>query len=140
MLQNESVNDWLKLVKTNSAHTMQSIAEKRLNPNHYHLSPEAKKRLVWLHVLYYDQRGNVSSAARKIGISRPWISHLKQLFERNQKNPRCLEPQSRVPNDCTNRIRIPKTTADLIIKIRDDSLNAWGKEKIAWALQRDYQI
>ena len=30
MLQNESVNDWLKLVKTNSTNIMQTLAEKRL--------------------------------------------------------------------------------------------------------------
>lgn len=140
MLQNDSVNDWLNLVKTNSANIMKSLAEKRLNPNNYHLSQEAKKRLVWLHILYYDQRGNVSAAARKAGISRPWISHLKQIFEYNRKDPRCLEPESRAPNSCVNRIRIPKTTEDLIIKIRDDSLNVWGKEKIARVLKRDYGI
>lgn len=140
MLQNDSVNDWLNLVKTNSANIMKSLAEKRLNPNNYHLSQEAKKRLVWLHILYYDQRGNVSAAARKAGISRPWISHLKQIFEYSRKDPRCLEPESRAPNSCVNRIRIPKTTEDLIIKIRDDSLNVWGKEKIARVLKRDYGI
>ena len=131
MLQNESINDWLKEVKTNSANIMKTLAEKRLNPNNYHLSSKAKKRLVWLHILYYDKRGNVSMAARKAGISRPWMSHLKQIFEHNRKDPRCLEPNARAPSDCTNRIRIPKTTEDLIIKIRDDSLNAWGKEKIS---------
>ncbi len=140
MLQNESINDWLKEVKTNSANIMKTLAEKRLNPNNYHLSPEAKKRLVWLHILYYDKRGNVSAAAGKAGISRQWMSHLKQIFERNRKNPQCLEPKSRAPNDCTNRERIPEETEDLIIKIRDDSLNAWGKEKIAKALKRDYGI
>lgn len=140
MLQNESINDWLNLVKTNSANIMKSLAEKRLNSNNYHLSPEAKKRLVWLHILYYDQRGNVSAAARRAGISRPWMSHLKQMFERNRKDPRCLEPESRAPNSYANRIRIPKTIEDLIIKIRDDSLNVWGKEKIAWVLKRDYGI
>jgi len=140
MLQNESINDWLKEVKTNSANIMKSLAEKRLNPNNYHLSPEAKKRLVWLHILYYDQQGNVSAAARKAGISRPWMSHLKQTFEHNHKDPRCLEPKSRAPNNCTNRIRIPKEIEDLIIKIRDGSLNTWGKEKIARVLKRDYGI
>jgi hypothetical protein len=119
---------------------MQTLAEKRLNPNNYHLSAEAKKRLVWLHILYYDQRGNISASARKAGISRPWMSHLKQMFEHNNRNPRCLEPESRAPNDRTNRVRIPKSTEDLIIKIRDDSLNVWGKEKIARVLKRDYKV
>ena len=140
MLQNESVNDWLNVVKTNSANIMKSLAEKRLNPNNYHLSLEAKKRLVWMHILYYDQRGNVSAAARKAGISRIWMSHLKQVFEHNHKDPRCLEPESRAPNSTSNRNRISRDAEKLIIKIRDDSLNAWGKEKIAWVMKRDYGI
>ena len=140
MLQNESVSGWLELVKTNSTNTMQSLAETKLNPNHYHLSEDAKKRLRWLYILYYDQRGNVSAAARKAGISRPWMSHLKQLFEQNRKDPRCLEPESRAPDDCRNRKRIPKETEKLILKIRDESLNSWGKEKIARAMFRDYKI
>ncbi len=140
MLQNESIGGWLKLVKTNSTNIMQTIAEKRLNPNNYHLSQDAKKRLRWMYLLYYDQKGNVSAAARKAGLSRPWLSHLKQVFEHNRKDPRCLEPESRAPNRTENRNRIPKETEKLIIKIRDDSLNSWGKEKIAWVLNRDYGI
>ena len=140
MLQNDSVGGWLELVKTNSTNIMQSLAETRLNPNHYRLSEDAKKHLRWLYLLYYDQRGNVSSAARKAGISRPWMSHLKQTFEHNNKDPRCLEPKSRAPDDCGNRKRIPKETENLIIKIRDESLNSWGKEKISWVMKRDYKI
>ena len=130
----------MELVKTNSTNIMQSLAETRLNPNNYHLSQEAKKRLRWLYLLYYDQRGNVSAAARKAGISRPWMSHLKQIFEQNRKDPRCLEPESRAPNNTDNRNRISEETEKLIIKIRDDSLNSWGKEKIAWVMNRDYKI
>lgn len=140
MLQNESVNDWLKLVKTNSTNIMQSLAETRLNLNNYHLSQDAKKRLRWLYLLYCDQGGNVSSAAKKAGISRMWMSHLKQIFERSNKDPRCLEPQSRAPDNTENRNRISKEAEKLIIKIRDDSLNCWGKEKISWVLERDYKI
>ena len=140
ILQNESVGGWLELVKTNSTNIMQSLAETRLNPNHYHLSEDAKKRLRWLHILYYDQRGNVSAAARKAGISRPWMSHLKKIFEQNRKDPRCLEPESRAPENTEKRNRIPKETEYLIIKIRDESLNSWGKEKIAVAMWRDYKV
>ena len=140
MLQNESVRGWMELVKTNSTNTMQSVAETRLNPNHYHLSENAKKRLRWMYLLYYDQRGNVSAAARKAGISRMWMSHLKQVFEHSNKDPRCLEPESRAPGNTDNRNRIPKETENLIIKIRDESLNTWGKEKIAVAMFRDYKI
>jgi len=130
----------MELVKTNSTNIMQSLAETKLNTSNYHLSSDAKKRLRWLYLLYYDQRGNVSQAARKAGISRPWLSHLKQIFEHNRKDPRCLEPESRAPGNTENRNRISKEAERLIIKIRDDSLNSWGKEKIAVALFRDYKI
>lgn len=140
MLQNESVNDWLKLVKTNSTNIMQILAEKKLNPNNYHLSQDAKKRLRWLYVLYHDQKRNVSQASRKVGISRQWLSSLKQTFERNNKDPRCLEPGSRAPHNTKNRISIPKETENLIIKIRDDSLNVWGKKKISETMRIENKI
>lgn len=140
MLQNDSVRSWMELVKTNSTNTMQSLAETKLNPYHYHLSEDAKKRLRWLYILYHDQKRNVSTAAMKAGISRPWMSHLKQLFEHNNKDPRCLEPESRAPGNTNNRDRIPKETEELIIRIRDGSLNSWGKEKIAVVMLRDYNI
>jgi len=130
----------MELVKTNSTNIMQSLAETKLNPYHYHLSQDAKRRLRWLYLLYYDQRGNVSSAARKAGISRPWLSHLKQMFEHGNKDPRCLEPESRAPGNTDKRNRISKETENLIIKIRDDSLGSWGKEKISWVMKRDYKI
>lgn len=140
MLQNESVDDWLRLVKTNSTNIMQTLAEKRLNPNHYHLSPEAKKRLRWLYLLYYENKGNISAAARKAGLSRQWLSHLKQVFENNNRNPRALEPKSKAPDNTSSRVRISENAERLIIEIRDESLNCWGKEKIAFALKRDYGI
>lgn len=140
MLQNESVGGWLELVKTNSVNTMQMLAEKLLNPNNYHLSLDAKKHLRWLYILYHDQKGNVSAAARKAGISRPWMSHLKQTFEHSNKDPRCLEPESRAPLNTENRTTIPKKTENLILKIRDDSLNVWGKKKISEELRITYKI
>lgn len=140
MLQNESVNAWLKLIKTNSANIMQTIAEKRLNPNHYHLSPEAKKRLGWMYLLFFEHHGNVSKTARKIGLSRQWLSKLKQTFENNYRDPRSLEPKSKAPRDISNRQRIPKETEALILKIRDESFNSWGKTKIARVMKRDYGV
>ncbi len=139
-LQNESVGGWLELIKTNSTNIMQTLSEKKLNPNNYHLSEDAKKRLRWLYVLYHDKKGNVSQAARKAGVSRQWLSGLKNIFERNSKDPRCLEPESRAPKDASNRSRVSDETERLIIKIRDDSQNCWGKEKIARALKRDHDI
>ena len=140
MLQNKSINDWLKLVKSNSINFMNTLAEKKLNPNNYYLSTEAKKRLRWMYILYYEEDCNVSKSARKIGLSRQWLSHLKQIFERHNKDPRSLEPESKAPNNTSNRIRITKTTEKLIIKIRDESLNCLGKKKIASVLKRDYGI
>ncbi len=140
MLQNESVNDWLNLVKTNSTNIMQILAEKKLNPNNYHLTECAKKHLRWLYILYHDQEENISAAARKIGVSRQWLSELKQKFEHNNKDPRCLEPESRAPHNTDNRIPIPKETENLILKIRDDSLNVWGKKKISEELRITYKI
>lgn len=119
---------------------MQTIAEKRLNPNNYHLSQEAKKRLRWLYVLYDEQHGNISKAARKIGLSRQWLSHLKQVFERNNKDPRSLEPESKAPHDTSRRNRISEDIEELILKVRDESFNSWGKKKIAVVLKRDYRI
>jgi len=140
MLQNDSVRGWMELVKTNSANIMQTLAEKQLNPNHYHLSEDAKKHLQWLYILYHDQKGNISATARKAGISRPWMSHLKQLFEQNRKDPRCLEPKSRAPISTENRTCISKENEKLIIRIRDDSLNVWGKKKISEELRINYGI
>lgn len=140
MLQNESVNAWLNLVKINSANIMQITAERQLNPYHYYLSKEAKKRLRWLYSIYHEEKGNISRAARKAGLSRQWLSHLKQVFEQNNKDPRSLEPESKAPRNTSNRQRISKENEMLIIQVRDGSLNSWGKEKIARVLKRDYGI
>jgi len=140
MLLNKGIDALLKSVRNNTDDIMQTLAIKELNHNNYHLSKEAKKRLGWLYLLYHQQKGNVSKSALKIGISRQWLSHLKQVFEKSNKDPRSLEPESKVPHNTSNRLRISKDTEDLIIKIRDDSLNSWGKEKVAYVLKRDYGI
>lgn len=140
MLQNESANDWLRIVKSNSTNVMQTIAERKLNPCNYHLSPLARKHLRWMYILYYEEDNNVSKTARKIGVSRPWLSQLRKIFEKNDKDPRALEPQSRAPHDTGNRKRIAKEVEDLIVRIRKDSGNVWGKEKIARVLKREYGI
>jgi len=140
VLQNESVSGWLNMIKTNSAKNMQNLAEKLLNPGNYHLSETAKKHLRWLYILYHDQKGNVSKASRKAGVSRQWLSGLKQKFEHNNKDPRCLEPLSRAPRNTEKRVAIPKKIEKLIIKIRDDSLNVWGKKKISEELRITYKI
>ena len=126
--------------KHNNLLRMITIAEKKLNPFNYHLTFDAKKRLRWLYLIYYEENGNVTTTANRVGISRPWLSHLKAIFEKHGKDPRKLEPKSKAPHDTNNRKRIPRNTEEKILKIRKDSKNVWGKEKIAYALKRDYDI
>lgn len=132
--------DWLEDIKRRSLERMRNIAEKELNPNHYQLSSEAKKRLRWLYTLYYEQNGNVTQSARKLGISRQWLSEMKAVFEKNKKDPRSLEPESKAPKNTRNRKRIPKEVEDKILKVRAQSKNVWGKKKIAVVLLRDHCI
>jgi len=118
---------------------MQTKAENLLNPYRHHLSAEAKKRLRWLYILYEESKNNVSRAADKIGISRQWLSVIKNTFERNNRDPRSLEPDSRAPHDhAGGRRRIAKEVEDKIIEIRDKY--GWGERKISKVLQRDYGL
>ena len=133
-------NDWLAEVKRRSLERMRNTAEKELNPNHYQLSSDAKKRLRWLYALYYEQEGNVSQSAKKLGISRQWLSEMKAVFERNGKDPRLLEPKSKAPKNTRNRKKIPKEAEDKILEVRALSKNVWGKQKIAAVLLRDHRI
>src|SRR3990167_3162191 len=133
-------NGCLEDIKRRNLERMRNTAEKELNPNHYQLSSEAKKRLRWLYALYYEQAGNVTQCARKIGISRPWLSRMKAVFEKNGKDPRSLEPESKAPRNTRNRKRIPKEVEDKILEVRALSKNVWGKQKIAVVLLRDHHI
>ncbi len=117
---------------------MHITADQLLNPRRHHLSPEAQKRLRWLYILYYGQRGNVTKAANKIGISRPWLSAIKAIFERSRRDPRSLEPKSRAPLNTTHRKRIPKDTENKILAVRDEY--GWGKDKLAAFLRTEYGI
>jgi len=126
--------------KQNNLLRMITIAKKKLNPFNHHLTFEAKKRLRWIYILYYEENGNVTKAANRVGISRPWLSYLKSVFERGSRDPRKLEPKTKTPHDTSDRKRISKEAEEKILKIRNDSKNVWGKEKIAHALKRDYGI
>lgn len=117
---------------------MQTVAENLLNPLRYYLSDEAKKRLKWLYLLYYECDENVTQAANKIGVSRQWLSTLKNKFERNIKDPRSLEPASRAPRSTVNRDRIAQETENKIIELRDE--HGWGKKPISVVLKRDYGL
>jgi len=138
--RNKVSDSWLKEIKERSIERMTNLAEKRLNPERHHLSKEAKLRLHWLNILYFEQAGNVTKAANKLGISRQWLSAFKNIFEKSGQDPRVLEPESKAPHSTKNRKRISKEVVDKLLKIREDSRNVWGKVKIAVVLERDYQI
>lgn len=139
-MNNTLSDSWLADIKRRTIERMTNLAEKKLNPKHYYLSEAAKKHLHWLYVLYYEQGGNVTKAANKIGVSRQWLSPVKNMFEKRGRDPRVLEPESRAPHDTKNRKRISKEVEDKILKVRKDSRNVWGKIKVAVVLKRDYQI
>jgi len=136
----KNAEELIQKVKYNNLIRMITLAEKQLNPFNYQLSFEAKKRLRWLYLLYYEQGGNVTKAAKKIGITREWLCKLKNKFEWNNKDPRVLEPKSKAPHKTESRKRISKWVEDKILKVRYDSHNVWGKEKITRVLKRDYGI
>lgn len=139
-LKKEGNDDWLKDIKENSLQIMQTIAEKKLNPQRHQLSGEAKKRLRWLYALYYEHEGNVTKASFKLGITRQWLSGIRSIFEKNKKDPRSLEPESKAPHNTKNRRRISEYEEKKILEIRDDSEGVWGKKKISWVLERDFKI
>ena len=132
------MHDLLYRVTCNSIQTMQTKAENLLNPHRHYLSKEAKKRLRWLYVLYEEYGNNVTQAANKIGLSRPWLSTIKSTFENSGRDPRRLEPESRAPHHTTKRNRISRETEAAIIAIRDHY--GWGKEKTAVVLERDFGL
>ncbi|MFH1233716.1 MAG: integrase core domain-containing protein [Patescibacteria group bacterium] len=89
-----------------------------------------------MYLLYGEEEGNVTVAAKKIGLSRQWLSKLKSVFEYHRKNPRSLEPEFKTPHHTHQKQRIPRETEEKIIEIRD--LYGWGKESISVVLDRDY--
>lgn len=126
-------------VKTNPIRDMQIKAEVRLNPRNYYLSGEAKKRLRWLYAYYYECGENAAVAAKKLGLTREWLTKVKCKFENHRKDPRILEPESKAPHNTRNRERIDKGIENLIIKIRK-LYPFWGKEKIAAIIKRDHSL
>jgi len=117
----------------------QTIAENLLNKKKYYLSLEAKKRLKWMYIIHYECDGNITQAARKIGVSRQWLSAINSNWENHQQNPRSLEPESRAPNDTSNRKRISKETEKQIVATRK-KYPCWGQEKIKTLMERDHEM
>jgi transposase InsO family protein len=139
MLSQTIRHDLIRIQEAKLIKFMQSRAERVLNPKKYHLSEDAKKRLRWLYVLYYEQDNNISVAANKIGISRQWLSNIKKIFEYHNRDPRSLEPQSRAPNNTDNRkSKIAKYKVELIIETREEY--GWGKDKISAYLENEKKI
>jgi transposase InsO family protein len=117
---------------------MQTKADNRLNPLKYPLSDAAKKRLKWMYIIHYECNGKIAKAARKIGVSRQWLSLLHGTWMNSKKDPRSLEPESRAPANTDNRKRIGKEIEDKIIEVRKDC--HLGKDKLATILKRDHKI
>lgn len=127
------------LSKNKSIDMMQAKVSAVLNPLCYRLSREGQKRLGWMYIIHYECGGNVSRAARKIGVSRTWLSLLHGRWERAGRDPRSLETESRAPRHTENRRRIAKETENKIIELRKKH-RPWGKDKLAVILKRDWQM
>ena len=91
-----------------------------------------------MYILYHEQDGNISKASNKIGVSRQWLSLIKNIFEKSNKDPRSLEPESKAPKNTEKRNRIAKTIENKIILIRDEY--GWGKDKISAHLENNFNI
>ncbi len=118
---------------------MQSTAENILNPCRYRLSDEAKRRLKWIYIIHHQCGGNISKAARQIGISRQWLSSINSRWLQSGKDPRSLAPHSKAPLDTSKRNRITKATEDKIVALRKQ-FPVWGKEKIAKLMWTNHKI
>ena len=118
---------------------MQVRAEAVFNSCKHHISKEAKKRLKWMYIIHYECGGQITKAARKIGISRTWLSIIHRKWERSGRNPRFLDPESRAPHNVLSRSRISEETENKIVEIRKEYA-PWGKDKLSTILARDYAL
>ena len=91
-----NINRFYELIGK-SIDIMQTKAENRLNPFKHPLSDEAKKRLGWMYIVQFECAGNITKAARKIGVSRQWLSKLHSAWSGSAEDPRSLEPVSKAP-------------------------------------------
>lgn len=130
--------DRLHQLINKSIDIMQTKAESKLNPFKHPLTNEAKKRLKWMYVIYFECDKNVSEASRKIGISRTWLSQIHSKWIKSGKDPSSLEPELKAPKNTDNRKGISKEIENKIIKVRKEY--HWGKDKLETILNRDYGI
>lgn len=132
-----NINRFKQLINK-SIDIMQNKAQQELNPNRYPLSDEAKKRLKWMYIIHFETSGKIAKAARRIGISRQWLSNIHSTWINSEKDPCSLEPESKAPKNTDNRKRIEKIVENKIIEVRKDY--HWGKDKITTVLERDHNI
>ena len=97
---------------------MQTKAENKLNPLKRPLSNKIKKRLKWMYIIHFECDGNISKSAKKIGISRQWLSTIHSVWINNHKDPLSLEPEEKNPKNTENRKRISRDNEDKIIEIK----------------------
>lgn len=130
--------DRFKQLTNKSIDIMQNKANNKLNPLKHPLSDEAKKRLKWIYIIHFECNKNVSQAARRIGLSRTWLSQINSKWLKSDKDPRSLEPVSKAPKNTDNRKRINLETENKILEVRKEY--HWGKDKLETILDRDYDI
>ena len=118
--------------------TMKTKAERELNPQRYPLSQEARARLHWMYVLKFECGNNVSKAARKLGLSRTWLSQIHGKWLNSGSDPRALEPESKAPHSTERRNRISEDMEKKILEIRTNH-PVWGKDKIAGKINYNEQ-
>lgn len=135
--KDDNINRFKELINK-SVDIMQSKTENEFNPQRYYLSDEARKRLKWMYVIEFECDNNISQAAKKIGISRQWLSKIHSSWEKSDRDPRSLEPESRAPNNIANRRRISAEIKDKIVEARGDY--HWGKDKLITVIKNKYNI
>lgn len=130
--------DRFKLLINKSIDIMQNKAENEFNPQGYPLSGEAKKRLKWMYVIHFECGKKIAKAAKKIGVSRQWLSELHRSWNESGRDPRSLEPKSKAPNNTDNRKSVSEKIKKKIIEVRKEY--HWGKDKLTTVLARDHNI
>jgi hypothetical protein len=121
-----------------SIDTMRNKAETQLNPEGCILSDEAKKRLKWMYIIHAECNGKIARAARKVGVTRQWLSTIHSSWIKADRNPLSLEPQSTAPINTDNRRRVSAEVEAAILKARKEY--HWGKDKLMTVLDRDEKI
>ena len=135
--KHDNINRFKQLINK-SIDIMQTKANNKLNPFKHPLSDEAKKRLKWMYIIHFECGGKIAKSARKIGISRQWLSVIHSVWVNSGKDPHSLEPESRAPNNTDNRKKIDKEKENKILEVREKYY--WGKDKLQTVLSRDYDI